>query len=396
MNTTSFPFRYQPWLAGMTLIAAIFAAGCNRDNVKVYHVEKDDSVTPPPVVTPAAAAPNNSTGLMPAAGASAAPQLTYTLPTGWQETAPGQMRVASFSVANPAGKPADVGVIPMPAGPQDIQLVNMWRQQMQLPATTDAEADKGTEDVSIGDASGKLFDIPSEAALIDGKSRARILVAMTTQGQTSWFFKMVGEESFVESQKSGFLQFLKSVSFTSATAPATPDMSQLPPSHPAVPGLDMGATATAVPAADAADKPTWTVPAGWQEAPLSQFLIAKYTVAGTGDAKADINISSLANEGGGVLPNVNRWRRQLGLDAVTDNDLPTLVSTIDASGVQASVVDFTGTDAKTGQSARLIGVILPLGGQTWFYKLMGDNNVVAQQKDAFTKFIQSAKYPDAH
>jgi hypothetical protein len=171
-------------------------------------------------------------------------------------------------------------------------------------------------------------------------------------------------------------------------------MSQLPPSHPAVPGLDMGGAAP--PAADAGDKPSWAVPAGWQEAPLSQFLVAKYTVAGAGDAKADINISSLAGEGGGVLPNVNRWRRQLGLDAVADTDLPKLVSTMDASGTQASVVDFTGTDAKTGQPARLIGVILPLGGQTWFYKLMGDDSVVAQQKDAFTKFIQSAKYPDVH
>lgn len=29
-------------------------------------------------------------------------------------------------------------------------------------------------------------------------------------------------------------------------------------------------------------------------------------------------------------------------------------------------------------------------------KLMGDTNVVAVQKDAFMKFVQLAKYPDAH
>ena len=29
-------------------------------------------------------------------------------------------------------------------------------------------------------------------------------------------------------------------------------------------------------------------------------------------------------------------------------------------------------------------------------KLMGDASVVAQQKDALVKFVQSAKYPDAH
>ena len=54
------------------------------------------------------------------------------------------------------------------------------------------------------------------------------------------------------------------------------------------------------------------------------------------------------------------------------------------------MVDFTGTDSKTGKPARLVGAIVPQNGQTWFYKLMGDEQIVAQQKDAFIKFIQSA------
>ncbi len=382
--------------SGLALAALILAAGCNRDNVKVYHVEKDDTVAvPAPAPAPAAPASPSSSAEVPSDVANA-PQVKYTLPDGWQETAPSQMRVASFTVTNANGRPGDVGVIPMPATGQELQLVNMWRQQMQLPATTDAEVDKIAEPVSIGDNSGKLFDIPSEAALMDGKSRARILVAMTTQGQTSWFFKMVGEESFVESQRPVFIQFLKSVSFGAAPAAPSPmDLSQLPPSHPALPGMGMppGAGASTT---DNSDKPVWTVPAGWQEGQLTQFLLAKYDIPGTGDAKAEVNISALGGEGGGLLPNVNRWRRQLGLDPVEETDLPKLVSPLNASGAQGSVVDFTGTDAKTGKSARLVGVVLPLGGQTWFYKLMGDPGIVAQQKDAFTQFIQSAKYPDAH
>jgi hypothetical protein len=58
-------------------------------------------------------------------------------------------------------------------------------------------------------------------------------------------------------------------------------------------------------------------------------------------------------------------------------------------------VDFSGTDAKTGKPARLVGAIVPQSGQTWFYKLMGDEQIVAQQKDAFIEFIQSANYADA-
>ena len=50
----------------------------------------------------------------------------------------------------------------------------------------------------------------------------------------------------------------------------------------------------------------------------------------------------------------------------------------------------------TKQPARLVGVVLPLADQTWFYKLMGDPEVVAAQKDALLQFVQSAKYPDVH
>ena len=99
--------------------------------------------------------------------------------------------------------------------------------------------------------------------------------------------------------------------------------------------------------------------------------MAKYVIAGAGGAQAAVNVSSLAGDGGGLLPNVNRWRGQLGLAPVTEADLANL-PTIDASGGKATLIDISGTDARTGKPARLVGVVLPLGGQTWFYKLMGD------------------------
>src|SRR5471030_2842972 len=152
-------------LALLTL-AAIALAGCGRDDVKVYHVAKDDSATPPPSQTAGQAiAPEQSPATPPQL-----PQLQWTLPAGWQEKTPGQMRVASFTVTGTNGEAADVGVIPLPASGQEIQLVNMWRDQLQLPAATNDTA----EAVAIGSDSGKLFDIASDALLIDGKSRARI------------------------------------------------------------------------------------------------------------------------------------------------------------------------------------------------------------------------------
>ena len=48
--------------------------------------------------------------------------------------------------------------------------------------------------------------------------------------------------------------------------------------------------------------------------------------------------------------------------------------------------------SSTSPATRLVGVMVPESGQTWFYKLMGNAKVVESQKAAFTKFVQGVKY----
>ena len=55
-------------------------------------------------------------------------------------------------------------------------------------------------------------------------------------------------------------------------------------------------------------------------------------------------------------------------------------------------VDMAGKDARTGGKARLVAAVVPVQGRTWFYKLMGKEEVVEREKSAFTKFVQSAEY----
>lgn len=350
--------------AALLTLAAITLAGCGRNDVKVYHVAKEDSIAPPPNQT---AVPEQNSAPQPQQ-----PQLQWQLPNSWQEKAPSQMRVASFTVAGTNGETSDVGVIPLPTGGDELALVNMWRDQMQLPALTNETTD--TETVSVGNDSAKLFDITSDALLIDGKFHARILVAELPRGGTSWFFKMTGKDSFVASQKENFLQFLKSVSFVE-NAPA-----QI-------------AAATAIPSESS--KSIWKIPPDWKQIDPGAMLFAKFSIT-SGGGNADVNVSSLAGEGGGLAANVNRWRGQLGLPPVAQEDeFSKMVSSIDVANGKAQVVDLSGTDSKTGKPARLVGAVVPQNGQTWFYKLMGDESVVAQQKDAFIKFIQSANYSNA-
>ena len=372
-------------LAAMLL--AILVAGCGRDNVKVYQVDAGDTVVMPPSAAPSAMPSSMPAGL-PAPDNSGLPKLKYTLPDGWKEKALTQMRVASFEISE-NGKTADVSVIPLGGSAGgDAANVNRWRGQVGQTPLDEDTLNKSAEAVQVAGQSGALYDIAGTAP--GSGEPERILGTILHGDDTVWYFKMMGDAELVEKQKANFIAFLKSVEFDKLAAPSTMDVSQLPPSHPAIPGMNAAGT----PTADAGDKPTWTVPAGWQPGELAQFLVARFVIAGSGDASAAVNVSQLAGDGGGLAANVNRWRKQLGQSPLTDADIASL-PTIDATGVKAVLADFTGTDARSGKSARLVGVVLPLGGQSWFYKLMGDADVVGAQKDAFVKFVQSAKYPAA-
>ena len=90
--------------------------------------------------------------------------------------------------------------------------------------------------------------------------------------------------------------------------------------------------------------------------------------------------------------NINRWRNQIGLPPAAEADLPKQIQSLDVEGGQAMLVDMTGTDPRSGQKTRLIGAIVPQGGQTWFYKLMGNEQVVEREREGFTRFLKTVKY----
>jgi hypothetical protein len=391
-------FNKRAWLPPV-LMSLLFlpVAGCHRDEVKTYRVAKDQNQPQPqsapamptdspnptlppghPDISSASAAP----GL--AASGSARPQLTWQTPEGWTEVPAGEMRVASFKIQGQNGKQADVSVIPLPGLPgSDEANVNRWRGQVGLSPASPDELKKSAESVEAGGQPAQLYDIAGQNP--GSGDATRILGAIQHRPGAVWFFKMTGDADLAEQQKPAFVAFLKSVKFTTVQA-----QTELPPSHPPIGDTGMGAPTASAPISSEG-KPNWQVPAGWQEVSGGQFLVAKFIITGKSSATA-VNVSSSTGEGGGLAGNINRWRGQLGLTSLSDGDVNKLVTAIDVPGGKASLVDLSGTDARTGQPTRLVGVIVPQSGQTWFYKLMGDAKVVESQKDAFIQFVQGVKY----
>ena len=360
-------------------LATTALTGCDRGQVQEYRVAKESPATQ--AQSQAGALPPGHPGV----GTPAAPSLKYTMPAGWQEAPPGQMRVASFRVGGKDGKQADVSVVPLPglAG-SDLANVNRWREQVGLGGVDEAELAKLAQPVEIAGVAANLYE---QAGVNAGSGeKARILAAITRRDGTAWFFKMTGDDALVAEQKPAFVEFLKSVNFPLAA------QSQLPPSHPPIDGAGMMPPATASAADSGQAKPNWEVPSAWKEIPGGQFLVAKFVIGDAAAQQANVNVSMSPGDGGGLLANVNRWRGQIGLPALADADLAKDLQTVELAGGKASVADFNGVNAANGQKVRVIAVVVPRGGNTWFYKLMGADSVVQQQKEAFLKFVQSVKY----
>ena len=98
-------------------------------------------------------------------------------------------------------------------------------------------------------------------------------------------------------------------------------------------------------------------------------------------------MTPLPGDAGGLLQNVNRWRAQVKLDPLTEDQVKDLPK-VDAAGASVALID-------TGEGAdheRIVGAAVPHGEQTWFFKMKGPSDVVEKQKSRFKDFLKSVKF----
>lgn len=93
--------------------------------------------------------------------------------------------------------------------------------------------------------------------------------------------------------------------------------------------------------AQSADGP-WTVPQGWtKESQPRPMRIATF-IAGEGDNQIEIAVSQFPGDVGGLLANVNRWRQQIGLEPITEADLPSVVEPFENPGYKGHTMHLKG------------------------------------------------------
>jgi hypothetical protein len=133
----------------------------------------------------------------------------------------------------------------------------------------------------------------------------------------------------------------------------------------------------------------WKAPSGWEEQPATGFRKGSFIVRDPDGRTADISVVSFPESAGGLLANVNRWRAQLKLAPV--NEIDQSITPLSVDGQQILFVDIVsdGPVVDGGLKSRVLGGILATGGETWFFKMSGEDKLVAAQRDAFRQFLET-------
>jgi len=177
---------------------------------------------------------------------------------------------------------------------------------------------------------------------------------------------------------------------TAYRAPKDPSakLPEMPAGHPPT-GQDPaaatpGAMTGSVPTAEGAAL-VWTAPTTWTPKALGSMRKGSYAITGDAGATGDLAITAFPGDTGGLFANVNRWRGQVGLGPIEAAQLDANTQAIEANGLNMIVVE------ATGSGNTLLGAIVPYNGQTWFFKLLGPEALVAREKPAFKEFLNTVK-----
>jgi hypothetical protein len=164
-------------------------------------------------------------------------------------------------------------------------------------------------------------------------------------------------------------------------------------------GMPAAAPAAAPHGAPSTDRPPWTVPNGWTEKPRdgSSMRIASYGVTAPDGRSVDISVVPLGPVAGSELDNVNRWRRELKLAEISEADLAGLTGSVAIGTMTGKLYDMVGDQPTLDGKFKphTVAAILSTGGTTVFFKMIGEDALVTENKPKFLAWLKSVDTGDA-
>ena len=266
----------------------------------------------------------------------------WTLPEGWQQpggTSSTGMRYATLVLGkDPDALELSVTRLPLPKDNFDaylLQNVNRWRKQLRLNELPASQLSSETRSMAVGD----------ERAIVVN----RLVGHLGSSGPMMGPFAGGG-----------------------STRPPGP-----------APGP-----------AQAGDTPrlSYTNPETWRPGDLevtrSGITIRRQAAFefGSGDETGEVTVTAMPTSPRFLLLNVNRWRRQVALEAVDSDNLDDLFEPIALGSINGRYLELV------GHRVTILGTIVVSSGKTWFFKLSAPNRLADRSRTEFKSFVSSSRF----
>lgn len=134
-----------------------------------------------------------------------------------------------------------------------------------------------------------------------------------------------------------------------------------------------------------APAPTWVVPAGWTKLEGDKPMRVATYRAGEGANAIEVAISVFPGDAGGLLGNVNRWRGQVKLAPLTQEQLAANITPFEVTGFAGNTMRLK------GEAQHMLGAAIKdtKNERTWFVKIMGSPAAIEAQEATFIAFAKS-------
>jgi len=142
------------------------------------------------------------------AASAAIPDLRWEAPAHWQAKPGTALRKATYELAGADGATAELAITAFPgAVGGELANINRWRGQLQLPSLDAVAHLAAVQRLTV-------HGLPIAVVEFSGGPRGtqRLLGAIVTHGDATWFFKLTGADALVRAEKPAFFSFLQTLS----------------------------------------------------------------------------------------------------------------------------------------------------------------------------------------
>jgi hypothetical protein len=135
----------------------------------------------------------------------------------------------------------------------------------------------------------------------------------------------------------------------------------------------------------------WVKPDEWSEQPVTEMRLGSFKVTGPNSDTADVSVVAFPGDAGGLVPNINRWRGQLELPPIEEQQMRQLIQQIEVQGAPVYLVDLQ-TAENSSKPSRVLGAVLERPDRTWFVKMTGPPALLESQRQKFFDFVKSFRF----